>query len=138
MAIFVAIVFWLGLCAAVGVYASKKGRSGPGFFALAFLLSPIIGGVIALAVKADQAELDRRALREGMRKCPQCAELVRVDARKCRYCGSDLQPQQAPQHTGGAPALTRAQDRAQDIKIWLGIAIAGVVAWLILSLTNRP
>jgi hypothetical protein len=27
---------------------------------------------------------------EGLRKCPFCAELVKVEARMCRYCQKDL------------------------------------------------
>lgn len=26
-------------------------------------------------------------------KCPECAELVLIDARKCKHCGSELTPQ---------------------------------------------
>jgi hypothetical protein len=39
----------------------------------------------------DHRVLERRSLEQGeMRKCPTCAELVRLQATKCRFCGSDL------------------------------------------------
>jgi len=45
-------IVWLGLCIWVAVAASNKGRSGIGWFILAFILSPLLAGV-ALAVTKD-------------------------------------------------------------------------------------
>lgn len=44
------LVVWLLLCAVVGAAASSKGRSGVGFFLLSLILSPLIGGIVALIV----------------------------------------------------------------------------------------
>ena len=44
------LVFWLLLSAAIGAAAASKGRSGIGFFLLSLILSPLIGGFIALIV----------------------------------------------------------------------------------------
>ncbi len=129
MDVFLLIVFWIGLCAAVGIYADKKGRSGAGFFFLAFMLSPIIGGLIALAASPDKAELDRRALREGMRKCPQCAEFVRADAHRCRYCGSELQVLQPKSTHSGELAVTPKERRKYDIIWWTAVALIIVIVW---------
>lgn len=86
------ILLWLLCGVAGGVILSNKGRSGVGGFALGFLLGPI-GLVIAVFMKADQPALEEEALQAGsQRKCPDCAELIKVEARKCRYCGSQLQP----------------------------------------------
>ena len=88
----VLLFIWLAFGVAGGLIMSNKGRSGCGGFALGFVLGPI-GLIIALVMGADHRELERRSLQQGdMRKCPTCAELVRVGASKCRYCGSDLPP----------------------------------------------
>ena len=44
MIIFTVIV-WLVLCIFIGVGASKRGRSGFGWFMLSALLSPLVGGI---------------------------------------------------------------------------------------------
>ena len=85
------IVIWIALSFIAGVIAANKGRSAVGFFALSFFLSPLIG-ILAAAVAAPKGEkLDEEKIASGeSRKCPYCAELVKRDAKVCRYCHADL------------------------------------------------
>lgn len=47
----------------------------------------IVALPVALLIKPNEAGL----LKLGKRKkCPECAEIVKLDARKCRYCGAEL------------------------------------------------
>ncbi|MPM60000.1 hypothetical protein SDC9_106846 [bioreactor metagenome] len=90
---------WLVLSVLVGVWASKKGRSGFGAFLIACLLSPLIGAIIvALMAPGGVAampkdEFGNPITPETHVKCPDCRELVRRDARKCKHCGASLIPQ---------------------------------------------
>nr|WP_284358215.1 zinc ribbon domain-containing protein [Dyella nitratireducens] len=73
--------------------AQSKGRS----FGLWWLYGAaifIIATPHALLLKPDHKGLDQAKIESGLKKCPQCAEFVKEEARICRFC----------QHTFDAPA----------------------------------
>lgn len=86
-------ILWVVLSAIAAAIADNKGRRGGAYFAAALLLSPLIGIIAALSVEHDQARIEHKALKKGIRrKCPQCAELIKPDAVVCRYCGNEFAP----------------------------------------------
>lgn len=95
------VIGWLVLAVIVAVAASSRGRSALGWFLLACIISPVLALVALLVIGrpavAGQPQLlaaDPEApTPETHVRCPDCRELVRRDARKCKHCGAALIPQ---------------------------------------------
>ena len=77
----------LAMAFVVAVAAENKGYNAGAWFLYALFLWPV--ALVHIAIKPPaQKVADKQALAAGeMKPCPDCAELVRAQARKCRYCG---------------------------------------------------
>lgn len=72
------------LCALVGKWAASKGRSAAFWFCASVLITPVLAAVlVGFGTKIGHAAL---------RKCPDCREMVKHDATKCKHCGTTLTP----------------------------------------------
>src|SRR5581483_10550208 len=109
------IGIWLLCGVAAAVVASNRGGNWLLWLFVGLFLGPI-GWALAFAVKkkpglpllefcqhcgsklsddfinCPQCLKNPRKLEGPPRKCPMCAEWVRSDAKKCRYCGEQLAP----------------------------------------------
>lgn len=80
-------VTWLIFAILVAVYANGKGKSGFLYFILSVILSPLIGFLIAVISGDNEDGLVEQGIK---RKCPNCGELIRTEAKICKFCNSKI------------------------------------------------
>lgn len=128
---------WLLLSVAIGVVAGMRGRSGFGYFLLSLVLSPVVGFILAVGLPDRSAKkgVDDEAPNPLTHvRCPDCRELVRADARKCKHCGTALVPQDL-QASVKAPAVPVApiDPLAAKRARWAVLGLVGIVVVILLA-----
>lgn len=130
-------LFWLICAVVVGVLASSRGRSGFVWFLLSTLLSPLIGLILVVVLPkvgtaaAARDESGQPITERTHARCPDCRELVRRDASKCKHCGSVLHPgHYTPEVTPEAQAAYES-DRTKTNVIFAVIVVA-VIGFIVL------
>ena len=83
------LLFWVVLGIVVALIANSKGRNAGGWFIYGLIIWPVALVHILLSSKTAEARI-QDAKAEGRVPCPQCAELIKKEARVCPFCRRDL------------------------------------------------
>ena len=105
--------FWLVMAMIVAFIADSKGRNWFGWALYGFIIWPI-ALVHVLATTSSQAAQDRMALESGAKaRCPQCAELIRREAKVCPHCQRDLPEGWPPKRLRPRPSVRHTPRRTE-------------------------
>lgn len=118
MTVFGFLILAMMLAVIPGGIAHSKGHSFFAFWLFGVLLL-VVALPVAITLKNHRPTLDRRAMAHGGGvRCPYCAEIIRPQAKVCRFCGRD-QPSPTPVAVAVAstpPAKEPARRRPMDFR----------------------
>jgi hypothetical protein len=119
-------IFWLIINCVVGYLIGQQKNDVATAIVLSILLGPIGWLIAALS-------------RGNLRKCPHCAEFVKLEATVCRHCGKELPKLELPKLPAVPEPPLPKSSKGEKIALaafLAAVAIAGIIATLYFSHEN--
>lgn len=88
----VVVIFWLACSVLCWVVANSKNRFAGIWFVIGLFLGPLALLAVGFMPTVERAQGPSPKTHV---KCPDCRELVIIDAKVCKHCGCKLVPQTA-------------------------------------------
>jgi hypothetical protein len=86
-----AIPFWILFSLGVAQYARSRGHGFGTTLIYALLFSPVLTLMVVLLIAPNEDQIERQRIGAARTKmCPHCAELIKIQATACRYCGNEV------------------------------------------------
>jgi len=132
------LVVWVGLAVLIGYYYKQKGLNSILGFLLSLFASPFIAFIIGALLSPEPRVFEK------LKKCPQCAEFVKVGAKICRFCNYEFKEEEKePERVlTDEEWIEQKKQKVKQKKLnlfFFGIAVLGtIIAFLLIwAFINR-
>lgn len=132
------LILWVGLAVLIGYYYKQKGLNSVLGFLLSLFASPLIAFIVG-ALLSPEARIFEKS-----KKCPRCAEFVKVEAKICRFCNyqfkeEEMKPERPLTEEEWIEQKKRKEKQSKLNLFFFGIAILGtIIAFLLIwAFINR-
>ena len=132
------LILWAGLAVLIGYYYKQKGLNSVLGFLLSLFASPLIAFIVG-ALLSPESRIFKKS-----KKCPRCAEFVKVEAKICRFCNyqfkeEEMKPERPLTEEEWIEQKKRKEKQSKLNLFFFGVTVLGtIIAFLLIwAFINR-